>query len=137
MCFVLYPLSHRYSIPGETVTNKWKTITERSYKVLWRFGLQKLLPEIILTLPYLPDLPDLKYLYQSISEKGKVNFNGFPIFSINWVHIYQSISDTWYTYLNKYPIYLLFNFNKQKSINSGHQSLKLKCIFANMHVYVC
>ena len=61
--------------------------------------------EIILTLPDLPDLPDWKYLYQSIFERGKVNFNGFPIFPINWVHIYQSISDTEYKYLNGYPIY--------------------------------
>ena len=67
---------------------------------------------IILTLPDLPDLPDRKYLYQSISGKGKVNFNGFPIFPINWVHIYQSISDTGYTYLNQYPIYLLLRAGK-------------------------
>ena len=58
--------------------------------------------EIILTLP---DLRDRKNLYQSISEKGKVNFNGFPIFPINWVHIYQSISNTEYTFFNEYPIY--------------------------------
>ena len=77
-------------------------------------------------------MPDRKFFHQSISEKGKVNFNGFPIFQINWVHTYQSISDTGYTYLNEYPIYLLFNFNKQKSINSWRQSLKLIA-----QVYVC
>ena len=65
--------------------------------------------EIILTLP---DLPDWKYLYQSISRKIKVNFNGFPIFPLNWVHIYQSISDTGYTYLNQYSIYLLLRAGK-------------------------
>ena len=66
--------------------------------------------EIILTLP---DLPDQKYLYQSISGKGKVNFYGFPVFLINWVHIYQSISDIESTYLNEYPIYLLLRAGKK------------------------
>ena len=91
--------------PACTSGSPWRSIQTN---LLERSSFQcKSLAEIILTLPDLPDLPDRKYLYQSISKKGKVNFNGFPIFPINWVHIYQSISNTEYKYLNGFIYFSL------------------------------
>ena len=48
-------------------------------------------------------MPDRKCLYQSVSGKGKVNFDGFSIFSVNWVHIYPSnlFFVVWWWIINK------------------------------------
>ena len=59
--------------------------------------------EIILTLANLPKLPNRKNLNQSISEKEEVNFNGFPIFPINWVQIYKKQEKLLY-YINHQAI---------------------------------